>query len=78
MPKTTGHDVKSSVALSPDAALRHEYAEHWVAWAEDFSRVVASGDTFESVKKAVPAPLADSVIFEWIPPIPLHSFGPGE
>jgi hypothetical protein len=58
--------------LPAQARLRLEHAGQWVAWSEDFTRVVASGDSFEAMRDAVRRLGVMLTVSEWIPPVPVQ------
>jgi hypothetical protein len=58
--------------LPAQARLRLEHAGQWVAWSEDFTRVVASGDSFEAMRDAVRQLGVTPTVSEWIPPVPVQ------
>jgi hypothetical protein len=57
--------------LPVQARLRLEHAGRWVAWADDFTRVVAAGDDYVSVREAASQAGVARVVYEWVPPVPI-------
>jgi hypothetical protein len=58
--------------LPTQARLRLEHAGQWVAWSEDFTRVVAAGDSFEAMRGAARQLGVTGTVSEWIPPVPVQ------
>ena len=58
--------------LPVEARLRLEHAEKWVAWAEDWQSVIASGDSLQEVSEAARQAGFPWAPLEWVPP-PIRS-----
>jgi hypothetical protein len=78
MPRTTDLDLKKLAELSPQAALRLEHAGQWVAWSEDFSRIIAAGGSREEVRAAAIVAGDELPLCEWIPLDLSKNLGDGE
>lgn len=71
-PAETGRTWMTADELPPDMRLRLEHAGRWVAWFEDFSRVVAVGDDPVVVREAARRAGFEHAPLEWVPPVPLR------
>jgi hypothetical protein len=67
----------SASELPAQARLRMEHAGRWVAWADDFSSVVAVGDDPEVVREAARQAGAPRAVLEWVPPVPVRPLDAG-
>lgn len=81
MPKTTTTTSRTWMTpseLPTQARLRLEHAGRWVAWSEDFDRVITVGDDPETVRAAANQAGATGAVLEWVPPVPVRPIDPGE
>jgi hypothetical protein len=72
-PATTEPEAEVEVGMTIDqlpieARLRLEHAEKWVAWAEDWQSVIASGDDHAEVREAARLAGFPRATMEWVPP----------
>jgi hypothetical protein len=65
----------SASELPDQARLRLDHAGQWVAWSEDFTRIVAAGDSYEAVRDAARRAGAEQTVKEWVPPVPVRPLG---
>ena len=62
----------TSSQLPLRARLRLENAGKWLAWAEDLSRLIASGEDPAAVHLAARDAGEVRAIYEWVPPLPVR------
>jgi hypothetical protein len=69
---TTGPAGMSALELPEQARLRLEHAGRWVAWSDDFTRIMAAGDSYEAVRDAAHQAGVERTVEEWVPPVPVR------